>query len=70
MFLGFWANNLFVPFMFWGFRTICIFLYTIYLLVFSLFVSIVDTFSSSLWGLGEFLLKYSFRPYGDLENFC
>ena len=68
MFLGLWTNNLFMPGMFWGFQTICIFLYMICLLVFPLFVSIVDAFSSSLWGLGEFLLKYSFCPYEDLEE--
>ena len=47
-----------------------LFLCMICLLVFPLFISIVDAFSSSLWGLGEFLFKYSFHPYGDLEDFC
>ena len=70
MFLGFCTNNIFMLGMFWCFRTICISLYVICLLVFSSFVSIVDALSSSLWGLGEPLFKYSFRPYGDLEEKC
>ena len=68
MFLGFWTNNLFMPGMLWCFRTICIFLCMICLFVFPLFVSIIDAFSSSLWGLREFLFRYSFRPYGDFEK--
>jgi len=73
MFLGFWANNIFMPGMSWCFRTICISLYVICFLVFRfncrcLFFDLMGTWRifiyvlfPSLWGLRGKILFSSLR---------